>query len=790
MNAPAALAPARNPAGVRGPDLLLSAAMAAAVGLLLWQAWWWLGYPRGAFTPGLDGHGPDPYAWPRLLALGVPAAHALFAAAYALLARWDPRRVLRPYFLADQGSLALVLPLLAGLLLVGPDGRWRTMVGIWHTLFIGAKTAILVAGLWRWLESQPAPPWRASAGVFLAAFLPYVFLGAHATTAMSATGDEPHYLLVAHSLLHEGDTDLADNFARRDYLPFYWGQLAREGPQVQVTPEGRMFARGYQGLQAVLLLPGYAVAGRRGAAITMHLFGAAALVLVFRLALASGTGLRAAFLAWLGAAFSVPFVTYAASPFPEMTGAFLATAAAWLLWHQPVTRAVGAAAALCLIAMVAAKTRLFVLVPPLALGFARRLRWASLPLLVGALGAALATAIAYDALILGGHVVRRTGDGNVLQVVQWFLTWTVRAPLEYRGQLGLLLDQEFGLLPAAPVFAFALAGIIVAVVERRWRLLLLAAGPFLVAWYYLGAVALGGIVSRGISYWYGGFSPPARFLMAGLPLLAVLAALALDHVRGRVLWSLTAALYAATFAYTAVLSIWPAWRFQDATGRPTALLALFRHTGLDPGRFLPSFVTPAARWEGVGLGLLVSILITGYVLSRAPGRTGPAGAWVTGAVAGPLCVAALAGIAWVLPSGAYPAVLGTGRGGASFWGLLPVSAGTETGRVERLVWAAQRNGVLELAPRLPPGRYGIIVRAGAQAADGGPALSIQAGTDAPEPVSLESATPPLWREREYSIEVSWAGGRLPIRLELGPISQQDPVRLAYVDRVEVRRLPR
>jgi hypothetical protein len=774
--------------GVGERGLLLSGLTALAAGLVLWKLWWWAGYPLGTFRPGLDGHGPDPYAWPRLLALWIPAAHGLFALAYALLARWDARRILRPHFLADQGSLALVLPLLAGLLLVGAEGGWRTMVGAWHTLFIGTKAAILVTGLWRWLKSQQVPPWRASVGIFLGAFLPYLFLGAHVTTAMSATGDEPYYLLVAHSLLHDGDTDLADNFSRQDYLSFYWGPLSREGPGFRTTPDGRIFARLYQGLQPVLLLPGYGVAGRRGAVIAMNLLGAAALVLVFRLALASGASLRAAFLAWLGAAFSVPFVTYGASPFPEMTGAFLATAAACLLWHQPLTRVAGTAAALCLVAMVTAKTRLFVLVLPLGLGFLRRLSWSRLVLVVGALGAAFAAATAYDALVLSGYVVWRTGGGDALQAMRWVLDWTVRAPLEYRGHLGLLLDQEFGLLPAAPVFALAIAGIVVAVAERRWRLLLLAAGPFLITSYYLGAAALGGIVSRGVSYWYGGFSPPARFLMASLPLLTVLAALALDHVRGRLGWSLTAALYAATLAYTVVLSVWPAWRFQDATGRAVALLTVFRRTGLDPGRFLPSFITPNAGWEWVGLAMLVSTLLAGYVLSRAPGRDAPAGAWLTGAAAPPLCLAILAVTAWVHPSAAYPGTLGTGRGGASFWGRLTVRTGSETATFERLVWATQRNGVLELAPRLRPGRYGIIVRAGAQATDSGPSLAIQAGADPPQRVSLESATPPVWREREYAIEVRWPGGRLPIRLELGQVSRQDPVRLAYVDAVEIRRL--
>ena len=40
--------------------LLISGAAALATGVALWKLWWWAGYPAGVFTPGLDGHGPDP----------------------------------------------------------------------------------------------------------------------------------------------------------------------------------------------------------------------------------------------------------------------------------------------------------------------------------------------------------------------------------------------------------------------------------------------------------------------------------------------------------------------------------------------------------------------------------------------------------------------------------------------------------------------------------------------------------------------------------------------------------
>ena len=405
----------RGATGVDWRSLLISGSTAAAAGVVLWNVWWWAGHEPGAFRAGLKGHGPDPYAWPRLLALWAPAAHVLFALAYALLARWDPRGALRRHVLADQVSLVLVLPLLAALPIVGVDGDWRAMLGIWFTLFIGVKTAILVGGLWRWLTSHAVPAPRASVGIFLGAFLPYLFLGAHVVTAMSSTSDEPYYLLVSHSLLHDGDMDLANNFATRDYLPFYWGELPRDPRAIRLGADGQMFARLYQGLQPVLLLPGYAAAGRAGAVITMNLFGAAALLFTFRLALASGASLRAAFLAWLGAAFSLPFVTYGASPFPEISGAFFATAAAYLLWHSRLTRAAAVTASLCLVAMVAAKTRLFLLAPPIVLGFPRRVSWKSLALAAGALGVTAAVATAYDAFFLSGYVVWQSRGGGVLR---------------------------------------------------------------------------------------------------------------------------------------------------------------------------------------------------------------------------------------------------------------------------------------------------------------------------------------------------------------------------------------
>ena len=402
---------------------------------------------------------------------------------------------------------------------------------------------------------------------------------------MSSTSDEPYYLLNTHSLLHDRDLDLADDLARESYLPFYWGRLTTQTPGIRTTEDGRVYADAFQGLQPLWLMPGYWAAGRAGAVATVNIASALALALAFRLALLFGASMRAAFLAWLGTALSLPIVSFAVSPSPEMTGALCATAAVFAVLRHPRTRRAVAATASLLAVMVATKTRLFLVAVPIMAGLIRQARWRALAGFGILTGAAFVATAAYDGLLQWGPVMRQFEEGGAPATIRWLLTWTVRAPAEYRGHLGLLFDQEFGVLLNAPVLALGLAGAVAAARERRWRLVLLTAGPFLLAWYYLGAVAL--IRSRVDQHWHGGFSPPGRFVAAALPLLTVCVATMLDRLRGRFAWSVAAALYAITLGQTLLASIRPDWRFHRGVGRAAPLAELFTYTGIDPGDSSP-----------------------------------------------------------------------------------------------------------------------------------------------------------------------------------------------------------
>jgi hypothetical protein len=91
--------------------------------------------------------------------------------------------------------------------------------------------------------------------IYQAAALSLVFHGA------SFTGDEPFYLLSSHSLLKEGDINVADNYARQDYFYFY---SKKDNPKLKLGVYGRYGRRGKDTIYpinlpgiSVLMLPFY-----------------------------------------------------------------------------------------------------------------------------------------------------------------------------------------------------------------------------------------------------------------------------------------------------------------------------------------------------------------------------------------------------------------------------------------------------------------------------------------------------------------------------------------------------
>jgi hypothetical protein len=168
----------------------------------------------------------------------------------------------------------------------------------------------------------------------------------------------------------------------------------------------------------------------------------------------------------------------------------------------------------------------------------------------------------------------------------------------YRGLPSLLFDRFYGLLPYFPIFALAFPGILLSM--RRG-----------LAWVHvtlLGIVVPYLLAISTFNFWWGGYSPPARFLAVAVPLLGYYIAVTLQRLHA--FWATGLAMIAAVFAYMISLAgdLQPNQRFDSGAhgagglliDRVGHLLIGYRHVGeqlpsiLKPGGNTPRFLVLTA----------------------------------------------------------------------------------------------------------------------------------------------------------------------------------------------------
>ncbi|MCC6989979.1 MAG: hypothetical protein IT181_13325, partial [Acidobacteria bacterium] len=377
---------------------------------------------------------------------------------------------------------------------------------VWGVALVAAAWPLLRAmpdgGLAAWTQSPRRAPWLAAA-----------LFAALALTAWGVArprvpaGDEPHYLVITQSLLRDGDLRIENNHRAEHYLAYY--EAALKPDFMRRGTDGQIYSIHAPGVSAVVL-PAFAVAGYPGAVVTVVIVGALGMAalwtLVFQLTASAGA-------AWIGCAAvatSAPVLLHAFTIYPDPVGGALAVVAVAALATLDTPAAaisgrrwIGVGAALAAL-------------PWLHTRFA---------LIAGALGLALA-------LRLWRDPARRRDLWRFLSVpvasaVAWFGYFVAiygtpnpAAPYGTRpegglsfipaGVTGLLFDQQFGLLTTAPVLVAGVAGLVVLARERRRLTLELLA----VAVSYLA-------VAASYPMWWGGYSAPARFLVALVPIMAL-----------------------------------------------------------------------------------------------------------------------------------------------------------------------------------------------------------------------------------------------------------------------------
>jgi hypothetical protein len=565
---------------------------------------------------------------------------------------------------------------------------------------------LVIAGLA--LAAVEAAPRGAAAAFLPLIAIVYGVAAARVQAQVGPEGDEPHYLMVADSLLRDHDLSLERDYAEGRYLSFHPGPLA---PHYRVRGRGgEIYSLHAVGL-SLLILPAYALGSYAGASYFMALL-AVWLAAEIRALLRAWTGEGASLAAWI-VALSPPLVHYAGLVFTEVPAALIVAIA--LRKGKETASARGALLTGAALAFLPWLNVRYAILTAILLAFALGARPAA-----RVVRAWVAPSLASAALLALFHFhlygffdPRRVYGRNPEFALHGLVT----------GLPGLLFDQEFGLLVYAPVFVLAAAGLVS--LWRRSRRLALA-----VLVLVLSVVTVAGAWPM----WRGGFNPPARFLLPIVPALALALAARLRGTLGA-----AAALLVGWSLWTGAIGAWDRpLVHRDRDG--TAPLLRAASGAEEWTRLLPGFVLDESATDRVRLtGVWIVALLAAGVAAR-PGRAGtPAGL-----AAASLGLVAAAGVASRLSTArteGRDAVRVVGRAALGAPGGKPTAADVAWWTPADLEWGplyephrAPEGAVVGNRLSLPPGPYLLTLEGEAvpsalpppllvSSADGGPSIA-------------------------------------------------------------------
>jgi hypothetical protein len=332
-------------------------------------------------------------------------------------------------------------------------------------------------------------------------------------------GDETQYMMIAQSLVHDGDIDLANTTADR-VSEFH--ELTNVYPRrAPASPEGKLHSAHPVGLGA-FLVPfywfGLVTMGhpRLACVLLIALTTALAVFLVYRWLLQQGVTTAGALLTSIGVGISPLMFLFSHQIYPEVF-ALVAGIAVLMALAGPLPRTYPRASAfgiaLVLVALPMFHQRLLPLCVCLGLLTYVELRDLPqrLPMLKG-VGAILTLGLVAYVLYhlhLSGDIWGpfKPGNSDVLDFG--------RLPTALFGQW---LDVEVGLLNNSPIFLGSLVGVVAMTVSRDRRLLIV-----------IGIYATTACVNALSNDWRFGYCFPSRFMVTALPALLIPLAHTMDR---------------------------------------------------------------------------------------------------------------------------------------------------------------------------------------------------------------------------------------------------------------------
>jgi len=439
---------------------------------------------------------------------------------------------------------------------------------------------------------------RAAAAVFLLVAICYAGYALHIRGGAGLTGDEPHYLAITQGLLLYHTLDQHSVLYHHDFFSYYPYLMSSHA----IHRNGQLFSIHYIGLP-VVMLPGFALAGVKGASATLAAGLLLLSILVWRLC-RRVAGPAAALATAAVVALSAPFVLNSGAIYPDglsaavLLGAFLAAVAGPLTLRRGVLLGVLLAFAPWL------HVKLLLAVPAILLVVAIEVwRRRGSPGIKPELRA-LALAYVLPSLSIGGlSCFNAAVYGNASLTAEYAGSSFVFTDNPLAGLVGQLFSEGAGVLGVAPFFFLCVPGAVGLWRRDRW----LAAEIAIVTVPYW-------LVTLTYRNWWGGDAPPLRFLLPVVAFWVAGVAVLLEDARA----TLTRCVIVLSVVWTLALSIAVPFAarhgFPVASGHSPLLDVLSGWARLPLAAWMPTFIP-----QNVGPGAwqqawLVPVWATGLAI--------------------------------------------------------------------------------------------------------------------------------------------------------------------------------
>jgi hypothetical protein len=567
----------------------------------------------------------------------------LYGRAASSLFAQDTARVLAADFMSFLPLLFLSFAPLA--LMHYIDARdLRARLGLFILAVAFAVLYLKIVLVRRWTASADALPWRKWSRTFQALsprrklavlFVTALVLfnaGSLLMISRGATfsGDEPHYLLITHSLLRDHDFDLANNYSQKDYSGFmlFDGNIAPH--VVNGAKQGSLYSFHSPGV-SFLLLPFYAAGSLfKGKAFVfiirlgMSLWGALFAAQVYLLARSQWEKENIALWLWFLASFTAPVFFYAIHVYPEIVIAFLALTAYRLLRYSPTlgwARAAACGLFLGSFIWFHALKYIALLLPLYLYGL-----WAIRRKSASRAGFLLYILVPAAVIVLYLQFQHTLYGTYSPFAVSWArpMTGTQQESLQFAGSVlfgvpirdrletlaGYFLDQRDGLLFYSPLFFFSLLGVWEMFKKKRKELLLLL---FLGAPYVLVSASL---TQR------TGYAPQARPLVAVIWFMIIGLGDFLQKNKKTVFAYLGNFAAGLSLLFVVLLLLHPLNLYQEttrgATQRGGGLFYLLSNLHFNLTNLLPSYLKVENRsWlPNLAWPAIIILFVLAYALSK------------------------------------------------------------------------------------------------------------------------------------------------------------------------------